>query len=188
MRHPGAVYGHSKLRRRGQSPLFSSVSGRPGQKLWYRPVYSGGKWNQFLIGKTIGSLLQVCCGGSEIGTARIDIDPSAPGANILADMHQLPFKNKSFDTAACDPLYELSYPDRIKLQRELSRVARSRIIFKAPWIPRCAGWKLTETVLIGSHTCANVAVLSILDFMQKTKMLPGMKVERQERLLKEVES
>ncbi len=171
MRHPGAVYGHSKLRRRGQSPLFGSVSGKPGSKLWYRPVYSGGSWNQFLLGKMIGKVLQVCCGGSDVGHVRVDRDPMAPGLNVIADQGSLPFKNQSFDTVACDPIYELDYPNRIRLQREIGRVARLRIVFKAPWIPRINGWKLEETVLIGSHTCANVAVLSVLDRQTQTSPL-----------------
>lgn len=163
MRHAGSVYGHSKQRRRGQSPLFSSVSGRPGSKLWYRPVFSGGSWNQFFLSKSYGRVLQVCCGGSDVGIARVDRDPAAYGANVLADQLSLPFRDRSFDVVGCDPLYELDYPNRVRLQREICRVARTRIVFKAPWIPRATGWRLIETVLIGSHTCANVAVLSVLD-------------------------
>jgi len=88
----------------------------------------------------------------------------AEGASIVADQYDLPFRASAFDTVACDPIYGLEYPLRIYLQREIARVARRRIIFKAPWIPRASGWELVETVLIGSHTCANVAVLSLLEF------------------------
>jgi len=71
---------------------------------------------------------------------------------------------------ACDPPYALENPRRVHLQRELFRVARSRIIFKAPWIPRGKGWMLRKdlVVLIASHSCLNVAVLSVLDRVPDT--------------------
>lgn len=149
-RHPGAVYGASK-------------GSRPGEKHFYRTVYSASSWDQFLKGRVVGTLLQVCCGGSLLGTMRVDRDPTAPGGNVVGDMLALPCADRAFDTVACDPIYTLQYPDRVRLQRELVRVARRRLIFKAPWIPRATGFSLRETVLLASHTCANVAVLSVLD-------------------------
>jgi hypothetical protein len=148
------------------------VSGKPGSKLWYKPVYSGGSWNQFLLARSVGTVLQVCCGGSDVGVVRVDRDPTAYAANVIADQLALPFRDRAFDTVACDPLYELDYPNRIKLQRELARVARLRVVFKAPWVPRMSGFKLGETVLIGSHTCANVAVMSVLDKASESGRLP----------------
>ena len=62
-------------------------------------------------------------------------------------------------------MYELGNDQRVHLQRELTRVAKSRVLFKGPWIPRATGWRLVETVLMASHTCGNVAVLSRLDRM-----------------------
>jgi hypothetical protein len=173
LRHPGAVYGHNKMRPRRPHSLFRTnpETGKPGSKLWYKRIYSGGSWNQFVLGKSLGMLLQVCCGGSDVGLARVDIDILAPCVNIVADQCNLPFRNESFDSVACDPIYELDYPNRIKLQRELARVARRRIIFKAPWIPRATGWWLSETVLIGSHTCSNVAVMTVLDRIKQTDNL-----------------
>lgn len=149
-RHAGKVYGHSKGR-------------RPGQKHYYRPVYSGSCWDEFVAAHTIGTLLQVCCGGSFLGRVRVDRDSAAPAVTVVADQRYLPFASEAFDTIACDPIYGLQYPDRIHLQREIARVARSRILFKAPWIPRAAGWTLREPVMgILSHTCANVAIMTAL--------------------------
>lgn len=152
MRHSGTTY----IGSRGKAP---------GSKQWYRSVFSGGKWDQFLLGHATGTVLQVCCGGSRIGLARVDRDGSVPGVNVVADMLALPFLNEAFDTVCCDPMYELGTETRVYLQRELTRVARLRVIFKAPWIMRATGWQLVETVLLASHTCANVAVLSRLDRM-----------------------
>lgn len=157
MRHAGKVYGHSKNR-------------APGSKHFYREIYSGSSWNQFVRGHVTGSLLQVCCGASRLGDVRVDLDPTAPAVNCLADMRRLPFPDGSFDTVCCDPIYSLPHPDRIHLQRELARVARKRLLFKAPWIPRAAGWKLTSTMLIASHTCANVAILAVLDRAASAQM------------------
>lgn len=78
-------------------------------------------------------------------------------------MSTLPLADASVDTVACDPIYGLGFPERVRLQRELSRVARRRILFKAPWIPRARGFRLSQVFLLASHTCQNVAVLSVLE-------------------------
>lgn len=158
-RHEGTVYGGSK----GKAP---------GSKHWYRSVFSGGKWDQFVLGHAVGSVLQVCCGGSRVGTVRVDIDSSVPGVNVVADMRYLPFRDEAFETVCCDPMYELGNDQRVHLQRELTRVAKARVLFKAPWIMRATGWKLVETVLMGSHTCANIAVLSRLDRIHGDGLFP----------------
>lgn len=158
-RHQGDVYGSSKGR-------------ASGSKKWYRSVFSGGQWDQFIRGHAVGSVLQVCCGGSRLGFARVDLDPTVPGVNIVADMRHLPFRDEAFETVCCDPMYELGNDQRVHLQRELTRVAKSRVLFKAPWIMRATGWQLVETVLMGSHTCANVAVLSRLDRMHGVGLFP----------------
>jgi len=159
-RHQGGwIAGHSK----GKAP---------GRQAWYRSVFSGGKWDQFLAGHCIGTCLQVCCGGSRFGVARIDLDPSVPGVNVVADMLRLPFADEAFDTVCCDPMYHLLNPARVHLQRELTRVAKRRVLFKAPWIMRATGWQLIETVLMASHTCANVAVLSRLDRIHGVGLFP----------------
>lgn len=150
-RHSGEVYGHSK----GKAP---------GQKHYYRPIYSGSRWDEFVTVHTVSSLLQVCCGGSRLGDVRVDIDPGAPGANVRADMLRLPFKDGSFTTVACDAIYRIDNRTRVHLQRELARVASHRIIFKGTWIPRATGWRVQKPVMgIFSHTCADVAVMVVLE-------------------------
>lgn len=153
-RHPGAVYGTSK-------------GSKPGQKHFYRRVWSASKWDEFVASRSEGTVAQVCTGGSQLGIARVDHDRSAPGVSIVAEFQHLPFRDDSFDVVACDPPYDLHNPDRVKLQRELTRIARRRLLFKAPWIPRATGWRLEETVLLASHTCANVAVLTMLACVAK---------------------
>lgn len=153
MRRSGAVYGHSN-------------GSRPGEKQYYRRVFSASGWDQWLRGHVIGRVLHVCCGASRVGDVRVDIDAGVPGVLVVADMLALPFVDAAFDTACCDPMYDLSMPQRVHLQRELVRVAGRRVLFKGPWIPRASGWNLIETTLLASHTCANVAVFSQLDRIQ----------------------
>jgi len=162
-RHPGKIYGHSTGR-------------APGQKHYYRKAFSGGEWDTFLALHAIDATLQVCCGGSQFGTVRVDIDRGVPGVNLVADMRRLPFKDRSFQTVACDPMYGLSMPDRVHLQRELARVARARIILKATWIPRATGWHHRDDLLtvICSHTCQNIGVLSVLERLPQTAKLEAV--------------
>lgn len=160
-------------RRNGGTPYTVSRGTAPGSKRWYRSVFSGGKWDQFIAGHAVGSVLQVCCGGSRFGAVRVDLDPTVPGVTVVADMRRLPFNDEVFDTVACDPMYALGTDQRVLLQRELTRVAKTRVLFKAPWIMRATGWQLVETVLMASHTCANVAVLSRLDRIHGVGLFPA---------------
>ena len=135
----------------------------PGSKHFYRPVWSGGKWDEFVVSRSRGVLLQVCCGASHLGIARVDLLTEAPAVNLRADMVRLPFQDDTFDTSACDPPYGIAMPMRVHLQRELFRVTRQRLLFKGTWIPRGRGWKLAEAVLVGSHTCQNIGIMSVVD-------------------------
>lgn len=150
VRRAGRVYGHS-------------TGAAPGQKQFYRQIYTIPAWDDFLKLFRVGSLVQVCAGASTLGIARIDLDPLAPGANVIGDAFRLPLHDHAVDTVACDPIYSLPLDQRVHLQRELARVARRRILFKGPWIPRARGFRLIETFLLASHTYQNVAVLSVLD-------------------------
>lgn len=163
VRHMGSVYGHSS-------------GSAPGQKQFYRPVYTIRAWDDFLRLWAVGTIAQVCCGASGVGDIRVDHDPEAPGVNVLADMYALPLRDASIDTVACDPIYKLGFPERVRLQRELARVARRRILFKAPWIPRARGWKFSQAFLLASHTCQNVAILSVLDRAGHQVLLANHKV------------
>lgn len=156
-RHPGAVYGASKGK-------------RPGSKLWYqrrvkyKATWSGGRWDEYVKAHMFGRVLQVCAGGSVVGDVRLD-KYETPGMTVRGDMLALPFEDRSFDTVACDPPYGVKNPYRVRLQRELFRVARRRVIWKAPWLLRGRGWVLRKDLLtmIGSHTCASISALAVFD-------------------------
>ncbi len=163
VRHPGSVYGHSN-------------GSAPGQKQFYRAVYTIKAWDEFLRIWTVGKVAQICCGASKVGDVRIDHDRKAPGVTVVADMYVLPLPDASIDTVACDPIYNLGFPERVRLQRELARVTRQRILFKAPWIPRAHGFRLRQAFLLASHTCQNVAVLSLLERSGQQTTLKSHKV------------
>lgn len=91
---------------------------------------------------------------------------------MIGDAFRLPLRDDTVGTVACDPIYGLGLDQRVHLQRELARVARRRILFKGPWIPRARGFRLIETFLLLSHTCQNVAVLSVLDVAATQHALP----------------
>jgi Methyltransferase domain len=152
MRHSGEVRGHARKN-----------GGAPGQKHYYRRVWSFSKWDEFVVTRSVGTIAQVCTGGSGLGVVRLDADRKAPSVNVVANFRDLPLRDGSFDTVVCDPPYAIPYPDRVRLQRELARVARSRVILKAPWVMRAAGWKLADIVLLLSHTCANIAALTMME-------------------------
>ena len=157
---------HRNKKRNSGNPAGHSNGSRPGSKHFYRPVWSGGKWDEFVMSRSRGKLLQVCCGASRLGLARIDLE--APAMNVQADMVRLPFADDSFDTAACDPPYGIPMPLRVHLQRELFRVTKQRVLFKATWIPRGGGWKLAEAVMVGTHTCQNIGIMSAMDRLPET--------------------
>lgn len=152
------------MARRGLGSLSTRSAGiLPGSKHYYRRVYTVPGWDAFLRLWSYGLLAQACCGASRQGTIRVDHDPTAPGVNVVADAFHLPLQDQSVDTVACDPIYSMGFDDRVRLQRELARVARWRVLFKGPWIPRVRGFRLGGVFLLASHTSQNVAVLSILN-------------------------
>lgn len=73
----------------------------------------------------IGRTLHICCGMSQIGDIKADIDPKT-NRNFTTDLFNLPFKPRTFDTVICDPPY--SYYNRFKWFYNLSHIADKRFI------------------------------------------------------------
>ena len=73
----------------------------------------------------VGFTLNVCCGKSVVGDIKIDLERQLK-PTIIADMFHLPFRDKIFETAVCDPPF--NYYGSIKWLHELRRVAKKRII------------------------------------------------------------
>ena len=90
--------------------------------------------DHWLRKQIIGTSLNVCKGRSDLGDITVDIMRELKPM-IVADLHHLPFKDKSFDTCICDPPFDYYNKDKkLKTQnqhkwiQELRRVSKKRLI------------------------------------------------------------
>jgi len=90
---------------------------------WYEET------DTWLKSMCIGYTLNVCCGQSNVGDVRLDIDERLR-PDIYADCHALPFRPGSFDTVVLDPPF--TYYRRIRWILDISLVARKRFILSTP--------------------------------------------------------
>lgn len=96
----------------------------------------------------VGEVLNVCSGPSPLGDVRVDADRSH-SPDVVGDVHDLPFPERSFDTVYVDPPYSLySFPHGY-WPHEAWRVAKERLILESPGkrvtIPRThKSWYLAE--------------------------------------------
>lgn len=87
-----------------------------------------------IAGLLIPRSLHVCCGKSLLGDVRFDSDESNR-PDVIGDAATLPFEDESFESVLCDPPYNGKFQWNHDLLKELSRVARRRIIFQHWFIP-----------------------------------------------------
>jgi len=100
----------------------------------FRPEWYVGKGIEKKIRSLcIGETLNFPCGASRFGNIRADIY-SEMRPDVIADLHNPPFKHLSFDTIVCDPPFPFYNDSRIGLGwlYEAARLARKRIIYKSP--------------------------------------------------------
>jgi ubiquinone/menaquinone biosynthesis C-methylase UbiE len=125
---------------------------------------------QFLNSKIIGKCLHVCCGKSQIGDYRLDINEAK--VDVRADAAKLPFKDNAISTILCDPPYNGKLQWNHDVLSELARVAYKRIIFQHWFIPinsrgdfkKSHKWELRELYLWQPKTYfGRVQVISIID-------------------------
>ena len=84
---------------------------------------------EFLTTQFIGNTLHICCGASQIGNVRLDLDIEH-SPNIICDASKLCVKDNGFETVLCDPPYNGKFQWNHDLLKELSRIASKRIIFQ----------------------------------------------------------
>lgn len=108
-------------------------------------------------------VLNICCGKADIGDLRADVTLSVE-PDMICDVFNMPFKHGSFASLYCDPPWNLGYPQRIKLTKELGNVIKpgGRLIMNCPWVPTCKGLKIEELYVLHHHYChQNVTLLTI---------------------------
>jgi len=76
-----------------------------------------------------GFTLNVCCGKSQIGDVRVDLN-RALNPTLIADVKNLPFRKNSFDTVVCDPPF--SFYQRIKWILPLADLCRRKLMLSTP--------------------------------------------------------
>jgi hypothetical protein len=89
----------------------------------------------FLETLLVGRTLHVCCGKSQLGDVRLDLNE--PTADIHCDASDMSafVKDDEFDTVLCDPPYNGKFQWNHDLLKELARVASKRIVFQHWFIP-----------------------------------------------------
>jgi len=80
-----------------------------------------------------GSLLNVCCGYSEIGYPRIDNSPISNRTHD-GDLFNLKFPPESFDYVYCDPPFQFytSGDNRFRWQFDLFKICKIALITRRP--------------------------------------------------------
>ncbi|WP_309492829.1 methyltransferase domain-containing protein [Candidatus Hecatella orcuttiae] len=80
------------------------------------------------MGKNL--VLDVGCGRSKQGDVNVDIDPTVK-PDVVADMHHLPFQDKSFNKVFITHAFEHSGNPELLL-RELTRVSKTQVTIIVP--------------------------------------------------------
>ena len=141
--------------------------------LKYRAVYQfPEETHEFIKKNIIGFSLHVCCGSSNLGDIRLDIEKQLEQKTegfVKGDMFNLPFRPGLFDTVICDPVWNMPYHVRHKLIFGLRDMVKfgGRLIFNSLWIPKIKCMK-HQDVFVGLNNMAfrNVSLISIYTKVQ----------------------
>ena len=103
------------------------------RKSWRWPHAVEAFFSQHILGKYS---LHVCCGESEIGTVRIDLDPDSKRTQE-GDMRNIPFPNNTFDIVFGDWPWKMNYYQKFRPFYEMARVCKvgGLVIVNATWVP-----------------------------------------------------
>ena len=80
-----------------------------------------------------GSCLNVCCGKSNVGNKRLDINLDS-NATEYGDLFKLDYPENSFDYVYCDPPfnYYVTGDNRFRWQQELFKICKKALITRRP--------------------------------------------------------
>jgi hypothetical protein len=76
-----------------------------------------------------GFTLNICCGNSQIGDVRVDLNRSTK-PTLIADVKNLPFQKNTFDTVVCDPPFSLY--SSFKWIPKLADLCRQKLMLSTP--------------------------------------------------------
>jgi len=123
--------------------------------------------HDFIKSKCKGKILHVCCGNSDIGDIRMDIEwqwIQDRNTFVKADMFHIPLKPNSFDTVICDPVWNLPYHVRHKLIYQLRDMVKLNgiLIFNCLWFPHIKCMEFVD-LFVGLQQMAfrNVSLIGI---------------------------
>ena len=138
------------------------------RKAWSFPE----RTEEFLKTKLTGKILHICCGASNLGDIRLDIEKQPEQKTegfLIGDMYNLPFRNNNFDSAFIDPAWNIPYHKRMKFCYEIRDKIKLNglLILNAPFIPKIKCCILKE-VYYGERSfyMANVSLISIYQKVQ----------------------
>ncbi len=112
-----------------------------------------------------GHSLNVCCGRSNIGDVRIDLDPNST-ATIISPYHKLPLEDCTFDRVMSDPPWYIPFFHRMWPFYELVRVCKvgGLVAYNATWIPASKSVALMDTYV---RQDTDFGIASIVSVFQK---------------------
>ena len=137
------------------------------EETWIWPDKVTEKIKEFIEGYS----LHICCGMSELGDIRLDLDPQKPGVS-KADMNELKYPDETFDTVISDPPWKIGFFQRMKPFFETVRVCKTggRIIYNCTWRPLSKFVELEKAFIRTDNNWTNVSIIWIF---RKTKPIKG---------------
>lgn len=90
-------------------------------------------------------ICHVCCGESQIGGLRIDINEKLK-PDVVADYKYLPFQNNSQDVVLSDPPWVMKYGETRRFSYHMRDLVKEGglLIINAPWDCSCKGLELLK--------------------------------------------
>lgn len=129
------------------------------------------------------SVIDVGCGYNEFvkqirnaGIESIGIDFACPGADMIADAQNLPFKNKQFDTLTSFDMLEHLLPNEVDpVLKEFARVSE-RFIFSICYRPSVNKWQgenLHPTVMPESQWVESIKQVGGIEIVKEGRYIVG---------------
>jgi len=118
--------------------------------------------DRYLRQRCEGRTLNLCSGESPLGDVKVDADVDRE-PDLLADMNQLPFQDRTFDTVVFDPPWKMQYFDRQSPFFECVRITKPNglILMNALWVGESENTTVDEDEIVvrADDEWANISVI-----------------------------